>query len=69
MVTVCAQIDVLTRFGTMETERCAVYAADETVVGLFCGVFIYAVGVGLGFSGGIIDVATEVDSAGSGGLG
>jgi hypothetical protein len=69
VVTVCAQVDVLARFGTMETGRCAVYATDETVVGLFCGVFIDAVGVGFGFSGGIIDVATEVDSARGGGLG
>jgi hypothetical protein len=57
----------LAGFGTVETEGGAVYATDETVVGLFGGVFVYAVGVGLGFGGGVVDVATEVDCCGAGG--
>ena len=57
----------MARFGTVETEGGAVYATDETVVGLFGGVFVYAVGVGLGFGGRIVNVATEVDCCGAGG--
>ena len=57
----------MARFGTVETEGGTVYATDETVVGLFGGVFVYAVGVGLGFGRGVVDVATEVDCCGAGG--
>jgi len=50
----------------VETEGGAVYATDETVVRLF-GLFVYTIGVGLGFGGGVVDVATEVDCCGAGG--